>query len=343
MKKKITLTLKENGYHSLEKGLTVFKDFEQNEDEFLLKEAIMFLHHGIELLMKQALVENGGEFLIFSDIDNDTVKKVIQAKKDNKSVFKLDKPVHTATYQQVIERVDAFVNSHTLPENLKTWLTELNKLRNQIEHYAIEEEIDKIKNLIVKIRKPLLLFFDMTIKDFKAVESKKVNQNWELVSEQIEIEKKIIEKSTKENLVIVCEGQTDGQILKILIDKVITEYKLNKTYSIIIANGLPYFSKTIRNMMAHSIGDKVIIVTDGDGKIEEREKQLLSIGVPIESQIIIEPEIEVWLFDNYKQDRIPRKHFKDKQTLAKLATETNIESLAQKDQAFNKLIDILKK
>ena len=57
MTKKITLTLKENGYHSLEKGLTVFKDFEQSEDAFLLKEAIMFLHHGIELLMKQALVE----------------------------------------------------------------------------------------------------------------------------------------------------------------------------------------------------------------------------------------------------------------------------------------------
>lgn len=75
MKKKITLSLKENGLHSLERGLSIFKSFEQTENIFLLKEAIMFLHHGIELLMKQTLVENSSEVLIFSDIDNETVKK----------------------------------------------------------------------------------------------------------------------------------------------------------------------------------------------------------------------------------------------------------------------------
>jgi len=50
MKKKFTITLKENGIHSLSKGLDVFSAFEQSKDEYLLKESIMFLHHALNFL-----------------------------------------------------------------------------------------------------------------------------------------------------------------------------------------------------------------------------------------------------------------------------------------------------
>lgn len=47
MNKKVTITLKENGIHSLEKGLDTFEAYEKNKNNFTLKEAIMFIHHGV--------------------------------------------------------------------------------------------------------------------------------------------------------------------------------------------------------------------------------------------------------------------------------------------------------
>ncbi|MGB3587122.1 MAG: hypothetical protein WBA23_11310, partial [Tunicatimonas sp.] len=70
MKKKLKISLEANGIHSFNRGLNTFSDYEQGDkkDDFLLKESIMFLHHGIELLMKQMLVNTADESLIFSDI-----------------------------------------------------------------------------------------------------------------------------------------------------------------------------------------------------------------------------------------------------------------------------------
>ncbi len=345
MKKKITFTLKENGLHSLERGLTTFKEFEQTEEMFLLKEAIMFLHHGIELLMKQTLVENIGEVLIFSDIDNETVKKVIKANKEGKSVFNLPKPIHTATYEQVLDRVQAFVITHELPENLRSWLSELNTLRNQIEHYAIDKEVDDVKDKIVKIRKPLLSFFEKTIKDFtksKNNEIEAIGREWEEVGNQIETERKIVQQFDRKNIVIVCEGETDNIVLKLLIDKAILKYNLKISYEIIVANGLPYFSKNIRNMIAHT-NTNFIVVTDGDGKITEREIQLLRIGIPIDNQIIIEPEIEIWLFLDYDKSNHPKFLKNNKAKLAEIVNLIDIEELAQRQSSFAKLLTILKK
>ncbi len=342
IKKKITLTLKDNGTHSLEKGLSAFKKFEQNEDEFLLKEAIMFMHHGIELLMKQVLVENGGEFLIFSDLNHETVKKVIKAKKENQSVFYLTKPIHTATYDQVLDRVEAFVNIYTLPENLKNWLIDFNSLRNQIEHYAIDKEIEIIKNLIASIRKPLLNFFEGTIKGFKNSESKKVNEEWGEISDQIQVEKEIINKYGKEKLIIVCEGESDKQVLEVIINKVINQYNLSITYSIIVTNSIPYFSKTLRNIMSHSVSSKIIVIIDGDGTEDKRKEQLDNIGVPSENQIIIKPQIEVWLSSEFDKTIKIRDIKRNKLYYNNLAENVNIESLAKRNESFNKLINILK-
>jgi hypothetical protein len=341
MKKKFTLTLKENGSHSIEKGLNVFKEFEQNEDNLLLKEAIMFLHHGIELLMKQVLVENCGEYLIFSDIDKDTVKKVIKAKKEGISVFNLTNPVYTATYTEAIDRVDAFINSPQLPENLKSWLSDLNNLRNQIEHYAIDKETDVIKDLMVKIRKPLLSFFEKGIKDFKKTESTKVEEQWLKVSNQITVEKQILDGVQNDRLSIICEGQSDLVILKVLINKIISKYSVKKQYRILVANGLHSFSKTVRNILAHSIGEKIIIVADSDGSYNEREHQLTSIGIPTENQIIINPEMEVWL-----KEGATRKSFNNKNKVVEynfLAEEIDIEELKLRDKSFEKLLNIIVK
>ncbi len=193
MKKRFAISLKENGIHSLNRGLEIFSTFEQSKDEYLLKEAIMFLHNGVELLMKQVLVEQAGEYLIYADISEETIKKVINAKKQNISVFNLSKPPHTATYLEVISRVRAFVEKPELEESLETRLKELNSIRNNIEHYAIDEEIHRTKALVVKIRKPLLEFFRVGIQGFKQEDAKQIDKRWTGVSNTI-TEYELIEK-----------------------------------------------------------------------------------------------------------------------------------------------------
>ena len=75
------ITLRQNGIHSFKRGLETLQKYEKGKgtDKFLLKESIMFIHHGIELLLKEILVTKGNEHLIYSDISESTLKKVIQA------------------------------------------------------------------------------------------------------------------------------------------------------------------------------------------------------------------------------------------------------------------------
>ena len=42
MEKKFQISLKDNGIHSLNKGLSSFKSYEESKNEFELKESIMF-------------------------------------------------------------------------------------------------------------------------------------------------------------------------------------------------------------------------------------------------------------------------------------------------------------
>lgn len=193
MNKKFCISLKDNGLHSLNKSLEIFKEFEQNEDEFLLKESIMFLHHGIELLMKQVLIEKAGEYLIYSDINKETINKIIQAKKKKVSIFDLSKPPNTATYIEVINRIKAFVDEPELSECLATRLEQLNSIRNNIEHYAIDIDMKIIEDLIIKIRTPLIEFYEKGIEDFKLQEIEKVNGQWDNVSNII-VEHQNVEK-----------------------------------------------------------------------------------------------------------------------------------------------------
>ena len=60
---KFTISLRENGLHSLWRGIEAYGAFDRTQDKLTLKDAIMFLHHGVELLMKEILVKHS-PFLI---------------------------------------------------------------------------------------------------------------------------------------------------------------------------------------------------------------------------------------------------------------------------------------
>ncbi|MBD3907031.1 hypothetical protein NAL32_17915 [Chryseobacterium sp. Ch-15] len=86
----------QNGLDSLQKGYKNLIEYEnltfsENSDStnrfFYLKDAILFVHHGIEILIKKIL-HNYNELLLFSQIDSHLKNAIIEKNKNNlNSVF----------------------------------------------------------------------------------------------------------------------------------------------------------------------------------------------------------------------------------------------------------------
>ena len=168
-KARFQMSLKENGLHSLWRGIESYQEYEKSEDTWFLKEAVMFLHHGTELLMKEILVRHS-EYLILEDLGENTVKKQMQATQDGVSIFSLDKPPRTITYRDAIDRVQAFVNPPELDEPLRTRLGELNQNRNQLEHYAVDANAETVAKLIDNLYPPLVALFEAQLGDVRQAE-----------------------------------------------------------------------------------------------------------------------------------------------------------------------------
>ncbi len=156
-----SITLRENGLHSFSRGLDAYDNYLRNRQPILLKDAIMFMHHGIELLLKQVLV-NQSEYLIFEDLD-EASKKQKDANRQGIGIFFLANPPKTVGYLEAINRVEAFVKPSGLEPNLRTNLEKLNNLRNQLEHYSITADKEEVEKLLSSIRVPLQRLFNSKI------------------------------------------------------------------------------------------------------------------------------------------------------------------------------------
>lgn len=210
-KDKLRISLEANGIHSLIRGLDTFSSYEEGGkgDDFLLKESIMFLHHGIELLMKQVLINKGsGEHLIFSELGPSTTRKILQAKQEKKSVFSLDKPPQTATYLEAIDRIQAFVESPIVDPLLESLLKELNTLRNNIEHYGIDTDKSKVEVLLFRLKHIITPFFEKGGVEF----------NFEYEEKWAEIEKQVVLAVSK------LRGASFVKQVKVEKDSVVIEY-----------------------------------------------------------------------------------------------------------------------
>ena len=89
---RMKIALRDNGLHSLWKGIAAYESAKADDDDvWSFKDAIMFMHHGVELLMKQILV-NHSEYLVIEDLSESTVKKQKQANEEGIGVFSLQRP-----------------------------------------------------------------------------------------------------------------------------------------------------------------------------------------------------------------------------------------------------------
>ena len=183
---RMKIDLLDNGLHSLWRGIEAYESAKTADDIWSFKDAIMFIHHGIELLMKQILA-NHSEYLVFDDLSDSTVSKQKQANKQGVGVFFLPKPPKSVTYLNAIRRVEAFINPADLDDDLVSALEKLNSLRNQIEHYAVDLEKQDVTKLLGKIHEPLLNLLDSQLGGIREKQPAPVIKAWEGITSIMEI------------------------------------------------------------------------------------------------------------------------------------------------------------
>lgn len=146
-----------NGMDSLKRGFSSYLKYEEIikeketltlEDYFVLKQAVLSTHQGVEILLK-CILNKKSEFLIVDEIDSN-YKEAYKEKNQNgyQSVFQTSKAqkIHTITYEEALSRVKYFGNND-LPEVLEKKLKELNTVRNALTHAEVvikDTDVEKI-------------------------------------------------------------------------------------------------------------------------------------------------------------------------------------------------------
>lgn len=140
-------SLLKNGTDSLK---VVFKNSENYylsrfQKDYLLKDSIIFLNHGIEILFKYILREKNPAFM-FSNLEKYMFAAEKMKKLNASNIFEIDPNLKTVTLMEALRRIEYLCYIH-VPEDLKGITTYFNKFRNQIMHYGIDLNEDEVREL----------------------------------------------------------------------------------------------------------------------------------------------------------------------------------------------------
>lgn len=173
------ISMLENGIDSLQRGFESLTEYElskidnpnDNSDYYLLKNAVVYIHHGIEILMKYILSKES-EFLIFSSIDKNVKNAYNEKRQKNlESVFQtaLRNKVHTVSYEEAYERLK-YLCGHKFSKKVEEQILELNNIRNQITHSEIFMEESEVINLFDNFLDEIdMYFFSKIGKNYKTM------------------------------------------------------------------------------------------------------------------------------------------------------------------------------
>jgi hypothetical protein len=169
----LRIGLHDNSCHSLQRGYELWQQGNATRDGWLLKEAVFWIHHGIELVLKQLLVQSN-EYLVFEKVD-DAVKKLAQLRRQanmsNARVLDLfdqnEGGIVAVSFHNLIQRAALMINIAELSEGmpLRSNIDELTRFRNKIVHFSIEMDVNHIASLLSDILDPLLDLLSREIHD----------------------------------------------------------------------------------------------------------------------------------------------------------------------------------
>jgi hypothetical protein len=150
---------------------------------------------------------------------------------------------------------------------------------------------------------------------------------------------KIVNKINKSKIVILCAGKSDELILKIITERILSDNKIIRECEIITADENILTSRVTENVRSHYTKERVLVVIDGHGYVEATAKELLMRAILRQNQVVIDPEIKVWLLGNdynYIKERL-YDIVNERGGVEKLAREVDIKDLLKRDAAFGKL------
>jgi SpoU rRNA methylase family enzyme len=163
------ISLIDNGLDSLTKGYEFLKRYEELKTSkagdtkrfSVLKDAILSIQHGIEILFKYLLKENN-EVLLFSEV-NSKLKAAYRRRTAGEisELFEAD-GVHTVTFRESIERVN-YILGIQVSDKLEKILLKIEKWRNGIIHSAALLNEDEVSSVLFEAMSRLDEFFGPNI------------------------------------------------------------------------------------------------------------------------------------------------------------------------------------
>jgi hypothetical protein len=175
----LRIGLLDNSYHSLKRGYELWNQWKDTDNAWLLKESIIWVHHGIELSLKQLLAQTNA-FLVFENVDS-AIENLGKLRKkegmENAGVIDLfdnSDRVKSVGFQVLIERVAVALSIPELAKNapLRQKIDELTSYRNKIVHFSIELNIAATSNLLSDILDPLLSMLEREVKDDSFIQNR---------------------------------------------------------------------------------------------------------------------------------------------------------------------------
>ena len=165
------ISLIDNGLDSLRKAYSFLKEYENlreaNAEDtqrfFKLKDAILSMQHGIEILFKH-LLSSENEILLFSEINTKLRTAYAQRRAGDIEHLYENDDVHTVTFKESIDRVNDICGL-LVPEKLHKDLLKVERWRNSITHAAILQNEQEVSGVLSGLMPQLDDFFGPTIGD----------------------------------------------------------------------------------------------------------------------------------------------------------------------------------
>jgi hypothetical protein len=168
----LRIGLLDNSVHSLKRGYEMWGQWRKTEDAWLLKESVIWVHHGIELALKYLLVQTN-EILVFDKVDEAIIQLGNLRKQEGMSnagaidLFDQNDSVISVGYKNLINRAAVALSIPELATNqlLRSQIDQLTKYRNKIVHFSIELDIAIVSDLLSEILEPFLSMLAREVKD----------------------------------------------------------------------------------------------------------------------------------------------------------------------------------
>ena len=170
----LSIGLLENCCHSLKRGYELWNQGNERKDGWLLKEAVIWIHHGIELALKQLLVQSN-EYLVFEKID-EAVEKLSKLRRSTPAsgntlgaldLFEEENPAFSVGFNKLIERTAIMLGLSELEKasDLRSKIDALTKFRNKIVHFAVKLNPEEVASLLGEILEPFLQLLEREIEN----------------------------------------------------------------------------------------------------------------------------------------------------------------------------------